>query len=77
MKVAFFGGTGFVGNYIVDELLNASHEPHVLVRPQHVSKLIQSDKCIMYSGDIEIDAVIIDMMKISDSVIYNLSLLNI
>jgi len=53
MKVALFGGTGFVGNYIVDELLNASHEPHVLVRPQNVSKLIQSDKCIMYSGYIE------------------------
>lgn len=75
MKVAFFGGTGFVGNYIVDELLNASHEPHVLVRPQHVSKLIQSDKCIMYSGDIENDAVIVDMMKNSDAVIYNIGLI--
>ena len=75
MKVAFFGGTGFVGNYIVDELLNASHEPHVLVRPQNASKLIQADKCIVYSGDIENEAVIIDMMKNSDAVIYNIGLI--
>ena len=75
MKVAFFGGTGFVGNYIVHELLNASHEPHVLVRPQNASKLIQVDKCIVYSGDIENEAVIIDMMKNSDAVIYNIGLI--
>ena len=32
MKIAVFGGTGFVGSYIIDELLNNGHEPVVLVR---------------------------------------------
>ncbi len=75
MKVALFGGTGFVGNYIVDELLNAGHEPHVLVRPQNASKLIQADNCIVYSGHIENAAVISEMMKNSDAVIYNIGLI--
>jgi uncharacterized protein YbjT (DUF2867 family) len=75
MKVALFGGSGFVGNYIVDELLQTGHEPHVLVRPQNVSKLIQADKCTVYYGHIENDAVIIDMMKNSNAVIYNIGLI--
>lgn len=75
MKVALFGGTGFVGNYIVDELLNASHEPHVLVRPQNASKLIQSDKCIVYSGYIEKETVIIEMLENANAVIYNIGLI--
>lgn len=75
MKVSIFGGTGFVGNYIVDELLNGDHEPHVLVRPQNVSKLIRANKCIVYSGNIENEAVIIEMMKNSDAVIYNIGLI--
>ena len=32
MKVALFGATGFVGSYIVDELLSQGHKPIVLVR---------------------------------------------
>jgi len=75
MKVALFGGTGFVGNYIIDELLNADHEPHVLVRPQNASKLIQADKCTVYSGHIENESVIKDMMKNVDGVIYNIGLI--
>lgn len=75
MKVALFGGTGFVGNYIIDELLRVGYEPHVLVRPQNASKLIQADKCTVYSGNIENEAVILEMMKNSDAVIYNIGLI--
>ena len=75
MKVAFFGGTGFVGNYIVDELLQAGHEPHILVRPQNASKLIQADKCAVYSGHIEKETVIQDMLVNADAVIYNIGLI--
>ena len=32
MKVALFGGTGFVGSYIIDELLNHKYSPKLLVR---------------------------------------------
>ena len=29
MKVALFGGTGFVGTYITEELLKNNHDPHL------------------------------------------------
>ncbi len=75
MKVALFGGSGFVGNYIVDELLHAGHEPHVLVRPQNASKLLQTDKCRVYSGHIEKEALIAEMLGNADAVIYNIGLI--
>ena len=74
-KVALFGGTGFVGNYIVDELLANGHQPHVLVRPQSASKLIQSNKCIIYEGDIENISAIKILLKNADAVIYNIGLI--
>lgn len=75
MKVALFGGSGFVGNYIVDELLALGHEPHVLVRPQNASKLIQADKCTVHSGNIENETVIQDILGNADAVIYNIGLI--
>ena len=50
MKIAVFGGTGFVGSYIIDELLNNGHEPVVLVRKGSESKLSNSEKCEIISG---------------------------
>ena len=44
MKVAIFGGTGFVGSYIIDELIKNKHKPIVLVRSASAHKLIQKDK---------------------------------
>ena len=39
MKVAVFGGTGFVGQYIIDELLTQGHSVKAMVRPGSESKL--------------------------------------
>ena len=39
MKVALFGGTGFVGTYITEELLNNNHDPVLLVRPGSENKV--------------------------------------
>ena len=62
MKVAIIGGTGFVGSYIVDTLLAAGHEPHVLVRPGSEDKLHKAERCHITSGDLDstgaIDAVV-------------------
>ena len=52
MKVALFGGTGFVGSYIIDELLKNGHEPVVLVREGSESKLNNSENCRIISGDV-------------------------
>ena len=32
MKVAMFGGTGFVGSYIVDKLISEAFIPKLLIR---------------------------------------------
>ena len=32
MKVAVFGASGFVGEYILNELRNKNHQPYALVR---------------------------------------------
>ena len=39
MRVAVIGGTGFVGGYLVDALLDAGDEPALLVRPGSESKV--------------------------------------
>jgi len=52
MKVALFGGTGFVGGYLVDTLLAAGHELSVLIRPGSEDKLTSREKCRVTIGDI-------------------------
>ena len=70
MKVALFGGSGFVGSYIVDELINEGHKPVVLVRQNSEKKLSQSSKCKLIKGDInELDAIN-KTIKGVDAVIY-------
>ena len=58
MKVALIGGTGFVGSYIVDELIMNDHTPRILVREGSESKVIQPEKCEMINGDIDGNGII-------------------
>ena len=46
MKVALFGGTGFVGSYLTEELLNNKHKPVLLVRSGSENKItnLSNDK---------------------------------
>ena len=62
MKVALFGGTGFVGTYITKELLKNNHNPHLLVRPGSEYKVFQPDKCKINIGDIR-DLKTIEMLS--------------
>ena len=70
MKVALFGGSGFVGSYIIDELLKNGHEPVVLVREGSESKLNNSEKCKIISGDINDVKFIKNTIEGADAVIY-------
>lgn len=75
MQVALFGGTGFVGNYLVRALLDAGHEPSVLVRAGSEKKLAQADHCRVTSGDISSTDAIRATLDGCDAVIYNIGLL--
>ena len=75
MRVAIFGATGFVGNYLVRALLAAGHEPSVLVRPGSERKLAQADRCRVTSGDIGSVDAIRETLSGCDAAIYNIGLL--
>ena len=74
MKVALFGGTGFVGSYITDELIAHKHKPNLLVKKNSLKKLLQSDKCKIYEGDLSNSAAVKKAIKSSDVVIYSIGL---
>ena len=75
MKVAIFGGTGFVGNNIISELLNHEYQVNVLVRSGSEHKLEQINNCNVINGDIGDKDAVEDVIKISDVVIYNIGII--
>ena len=75
MKVAIIGGTGFVGSYIVDALLDAGHEPHVLVRVGSETKLHKAGQCRITTGDLDSTEAVDAVVAGCDAVIYNVGIL--
>ncbi|GIS84519.1 MAG: hypothetical protein CM1200mP16_08190 [Nitrospina sp.] len=53
LENSFNWGTGFVGSYILDELIKNNMTPRLLVRNGSQSKLLQHEKCELVFGDIE------------------------
>lgn len=75
MKVALFGGTGFVGSYLVDELLDRGHQPVLLVRTGSEGRVSQRERCRIVSGDIgDVDAIARCLEGV-DAAIYNIGIL--
>ena len=75
MKIAVIGGTGFVGSYLIDALLDAGHEPHVLVRSGSEGKLHRANECELTTGDLDSPAAIDAVLAGCDAVIYNVGIL--
>lgn len=70
MKVAVIGGTGFVGSYLVDELLRQGHQPVLLVRPGSESKVVQRERCMLAPGDVKEAQAVRNTVQGCDAVIY-------
>ena len=75
MKVALIGGTGFVGSYLVDALLDGGHVPVLMVRPGSESKLKHAGRCTTVSGDIKDPEAISKTIEGCDAAIYNVGIL--
>jgi NADH dehydrogenase len=75
MKVALYGGTGFVGGYLVDTLVAAGHEPSVLIRPGSENKLTSREQCRVTAGDISSVDAIEATLDGCDALIYNIGIL--
>ena len=75
MNVALFGGTGFVGTYLTEELLNNNHTPVLLVREGSENKVTRAKDCIINIGDVSDKKTIEDTIRDVDAVIYNIGLI--
>lgn len=75
MKVAVFGGTGFVGSHLVDGLIAAGHTPRLLVRSGSETRVARRDVSEVVSGEIGSDAAVAECLAGCDAAIYNIGLL--
>ena len=75
MRVAIIGGTGFVGSYLVDALLEHGHEVSALVRPGSEDKVRGGDRVRRVSGDLDSTAALNELLSGQDAAIYNVGLL--
>lgn len=75
MQVALFGGTGFVGGYLVDGLISAGHMPSLLVREKSTSKVHNAENCRITYGNISSIDAIEATLRDCDALIYNIGIL--
>jgi NADH dehydrogenase len=75
MRVAVIGGTGFVGGYLVDALLDAGDEPALLVRPGSESKVPRAEACRITVGALSSADAVAAVLGGCDAVIYNVGIL--
>jgi len=75
MRVAVFGGTGFVGKYLVRALLESGYEVSLLVRAGSEHKLDQADRCRLVAGDIASPPAVAATLRDCDALIYNIGIL--
>jgi NADH dehydrogenase len=75
MKVAVFGGTGFVGSYVVNELINFGHEPQLFVRNGPSKDLFDKNKVTLIEGVLGDSESIGAMIKDSQVIIYAIGII--
>ena len=75
MKTALIGGTGFVGSYIIDELIKHNMTPRLLVRNGAQSKLLQQDKCELVYGEVDDKTAVMETLRGCSVVIYNIGII--
>jgi uncharacterized protein YbjT (DUF2867 family) len=73
--VSVFGGTGFVGSYVVDELIAGGHLPRLLVRPGSEPRVSDSEHSDSVPGDLSDAAGIMRCLEGADAAIYLVGIL--
>jgi NADH dehydrogenase len=75
LVVSLFGGTGFVGSYVVEELIAGGHQPRPLVRPGSEPRMSDPAKRGLVSGDLSDPAAIMRCLEGAEAVIYLVGIL--
>ena len=75
MRVAVFGGTGFVGTYLTTKLIEHNYKLSLLVRSEHLEKDSRSSDIKTTNGSINSVSAINRTLGNCDYVIYNIGIL--
>ena len=75
MKVSVFGATGFVGEYILNELISNNYKPYTLVRFGSEDKIKDVDKVNIITGNLENPTAIEQTLMNTQVVIYNVGII--
>lgn len=70
MRVFVTGGTGFVGSFLLSQLVDAGHQVVALVRPGSEDKVISSSEVKIHPGDVTDPASLGGGMQGCDAVIH-------
>ena len=75
MKVAIFGGTGFVGKYLLKSLINHNHEIYTLVRNGSENKIDDLDNIKIINGTPNNQTYIEQTIMNCSAIIYNIGII--
>ena len=75
MKVSIFGGSGFVGDYLINELLEQNHEVYTLVRLGNKLKISNHHKVNLITGEIDNPTAMEQTMMNTETIIYNIGII--
>ena len=75
MRVAVIGGTGFVGSYLIDSLVDAGHWVSALVQLGSENKLRHAEQVRTTTGSLRSQIALDDTCHACDAVIYNVGIL--
>lgn len=75
MRVALLGGTGYVGSYLTDSLIEAGMTPVLLVRPGSSARVQHPERCEIVDGDLADSQAVEAVLDRADAAIYNVGIL--
>ena len=75
MKVSIFGASGFVGEYIIKELISNHYTPYALIRYGSEHKIENRDKIRLITGNLGNSTAIEQTIMNTQAVIYNVGII--
>jgi len=76
VNVALFGASGFIGGYLLKELIDQCFHPRILIRSGSESKIkIDKGRIHSFYGDLDSDRSVRKVLEHSDAVIYNIGII--
>lgn len=75
MIVTIIGGTGFVGSYLVDELVARGHRPRLLVRAGSEHKVRAREQCDVITGELSDTGALAECAAGADALVYLVGIL--